>query len=101
MRPEIKQLIDLGPLPPEAKASLEYLREAEGLLGAIKKPVSDEEARKLVLLFGPPDSCYGFAWSLLHLIETAPSWPIADCLENPKNEWVASLRDRAIRGGLL
>ncbi|WGS87728.1 hypothetical protein [Methylomonas sp. UP202] len=101
MRPEIQQLIDLGPLPPEAEASLGYLREAEGLLRAIEKPLSDEEARNLISLFGPPDSCYGFAWSLLHLIETAPSWPMADCLENPKNEWVSSLRDRAVRRGFL
>lgn len=101
MRPEIQQLIDLGALPPEAEASLEYLRVAESLLRAIEKPVSDEEARGLISLFGPPDSCYGFAWSILHLIESAPSWPIADCLENPKNEWVASLRDRAVRGGFL
>jgi len=101
MRPEIQRLIDLGPLPAEAEASLEYLREAESLLRTIRKPVSNEEARALILLFGPSDSCYGFAWSLLHLIESAPGWPIADCLEKPKNEWVASLRDRAIRGGLL
>lgn len=101
MRPEIERLVQLGSLPPESEASLEYLREAEDLYRAIKRPVTDEEARALISLFGPPDSCFGLAWSVLHLIETAPSWPMIDCLQNPKNEWVASLRDRAVRGGLM
>ncbi|MDB6032726.1 MAG: hypothetical protein JWM16_3064, partial [Verrucomicrobiales bacterium] len=33
----------------------------------------------LVKVFGP-DDYYGLAWSLLHLIESAPGWPLADCL---------------------
>ena len=101
MRPEIVRLVQLGPFPPETVASLEYLREAEDLVLSIKKPVTDEEARALISLFGPADSCYGLAWSVLHLIESAPGWPMTACLENPKNEWVVSLRDRAVRGGLL
>jgi len=101
MRPEIERLVQLGPLPPEPAASIEYLREAEKLILAVSKPVTNEEARALVTLFGPPDSCYGLAWSVLHLIESAPGWPMVDCLENPNNEWVVSLRDRAVRGGLL
>ena len=76
MRPEIARLVQLGPFPPEPEASLEYLREAEDLILSIKKPVTDEEARALISLFGPPDSCYGLAWSVLHLVETAPGWPI-------------------------
>lgn len=101
MRTEIERLIRLGPFPPESEASLEFLREMEELIASIKKPVTNEEAKTLISLFEPPDSCYGLAWSVLHLIETAPSWPISNCLENPKNEWVLSLCERAIRGGLL
>lgn len=101
MRPEIERLVQLGPLPSEPAASIEYLREAEKLILAVSKPVTNEEARALVTLFGPPDSCYGLAWSVLHLIESALGWPMVDCLENPNNEWVVSLRDRAVRGGLL
>ncbi|MCQ8120015.1 hypothetical protein, partial [Methylomonas rosea] len=70
------------------------------LLLSVTKPVSNEEARALVKLFGP-DGCFGLAWSILHLIESAPSWPLTDCLVNSSNEWVALLRDRATRGGLL
>lgn len=100
MRPEIKRLVLLGPLPPEPEASLEHLRQLEALLRSVTKPVSNEEARALVKLFGP-DGCFGLAWSILHLIESAPGWPLADRLVDSSNEWVALLRDRAARGGLL
>ena len=100
MRPEITRLALLGRLPSESEASVEHLRQVEALLLSVSKPVSNDEARALVRLFGP-DSCYGLAWSMLHLIETAPGWPLADCLANLSNEWVLTLRDRAVRGGAL
>lgn len=54
----------------------------------------------MVSLFGQ-DSCFGLAWSLLHLIETSPNWPLSDVLSNCSNEWVLRLRDRAVAGGKL
>ena len=100
MRPEIKRLLLLGPLPSEEDASVDHLRLVEAELKSVTKPVADDEARAMVSLFGP-DDCFGVAWSFLHLIETAPGWPLADCLANLESEWVVSLRDRAVRGGLL
>lgn len=100
MRPEIKRLLLLGPLPSEDDASVDHLRLIEAELKSVTKPLTDDEARALVSLFGP-DSCFGVAWSFLHLVETAPGWPLPDCLANLENEWVVSLRDRAVRGGLL
>lgn len=100
MRPEINRLVLLGPLSPEPEASVEHLRQVEALLLSVTKPVSNEEARALVKLFGP-DGCFGLAWSILHLIESSPGWPLADCLVDSSDEWVALLRDRAARGGLL
>lgn len=100
MRPEINSLLRLGPLPAEGRASVERIHEIQTLLQSIARPVSDDEARALVSLFGP-DDCYGLAWTMLHLIETAPNWPLIDCLEVQGDEWVTSLRDRAARGGLL
>jgi hypothetical protein len=41
-------------------------------------------------LFGP-DDCFGLEWSLVGLVETAPGWPLADCLENTDNEWIQGL----------
>jgi hypothetical protein len=38
---------------------------------------------------------------MLHLIETAPGWPLTDGLVNLNNERVVTLRDRAVHGGVL
>ena len=100
MRPEINCLLLLGPLPSEDDATVDHLRMVEAELKSVTKPLTDDEARALVALFGP-DNCFGIAWSYLHLIETAPGWPIADSLTNLENVWVVSLRERAVRGGLL
>ena len=79
---------------------MELIREYENYYRAISRPVTDEEACALVGIFGD-DGCFGFASSLVHLIETAPNWPLEHCLTNTQNEWVAELRNRAIRGGLV
>jgi hypothetical protein len=65
----------------------ELLERYELFVTSIQKPVTDEEARILVGLFGP-DDCFGLEWSLVGLVETAPGWPLADCLENTDNEWI-------------
>ncbi|MEU0382903.1 hypothetical protein [Streptomyces chartreusis] len=50
---------------------IEVISETQRLLERIPKPVTDDEAQALATLFGP-DNCFGLAWTLLHLIETAP-----------------------------
>ncbi len=89
----------LGPLPAEREASVEQLKAYEVLLHGITKPITDEEARSVACLFGP-DGCFGLAWTLLHLVESAPGWPLQDCLASD-GEWTRQLRDRARRGGKL
>ena len=88
----------MGPLPGENEVSGAFLHQFHSLLELIRselseKPLTDDEARSLVGLFGIDDA-YGVAWSLLHLIETAPNWPIADGLEDTSNEWVDRLKRR-------
>jgi hypothetical protein len=100
MRDQIKQLGELGPLPDDRATDDEKLLKQEKLLGSIKAPVTDDEARVLVTLFGP-DDCFGMAWTLLHLVETAPGWPLVDALVNLDNQWIKRLRDSAIRAGRL
>ena len=100
MRKKVQELTKLGVLPSEDVATDDLLQAYKALLKSIKEPVSDEEARALVGLFGrTEDSCFGIAWSLLHLIETAPGWPLRDCLSNAGNAWVVRLQQRA--GGLV
>jgi hypothetical protein len=98
VRKEIEDINALGPLPPEAGADIALIEKYEKLYRAISKPVTDQEARILVKLFGP-DGCFGLASSIMHLIETAPGWPLDDCLTSLDNEWKVELRNRAIRGG--
>jgi hypothetical protein len=98
VRTEVGELEKLGPLPSEDEAKVAQLEKIEKLHQAIVKPITDDEARVLVELFGT-DGCYGVASSLMHLIETAPGWPLKECLQQLNNEWKIELRNRAIRGG--
>ncbi len=98
MRPMIAELVRLGPLPREDRAEVEHLNRFSEILEDIiqdakQRPLTDEEAKALVGLFGP-DECFGGAWTLLHLIEKAPGWPIEECLQDTSKEWVARLKRR-------
>jgi|SRR5215467_13636771 len=97
MRVEVIELGRLGALPPSDGAVAENLQELldkyQNLIMSINKPVTDEEARVLVTVFGP-DDCFGLVWRLVALVESAPGWPLADCLENASNEWIQMLRQR-------
>ena len=103
MRVEIKELERMGPLPsyktamqPDQLAKLErYTR----LIVSIQKPVTDDEARVLAGLFGP-DDCFELEETLVHLIESAPGWPMWDCLEDTSNEWIQTLRRRLQNAGI-
>lgn len=97
MRKEVQELVRMGPLPDCDTAYEEQLKVYENLLSRVSPPISDEEARSFVRLFGP-DECYGLAWTLLHLIESAPGWPLQDCFKDKSNEWTERLRLRAERG---
>jgi hypothetical protein len=108
MRQGIRDLLALGPFPPETSGNEdetfiypdELVDTYADLIGQIERPVTDDEARALITLFGP-DTFYGVAWSLLHTIETAPGWPLVDVLQDTANEWVARLRQRAENSGLV
>jgi hypothetical protein len=100
VRREIEEMKALGPLPSEDDPDLAVLKKYEELYRAIAQPVTDEEARILVELLGS-DGCFGLASSIMHLVESAPGWPLEDCLRDLTNEWKVELRNRAIRGGRL
>jgi|SRR6516162_5795408 hypothetical protein len=98
IRQMIVELVRLGPLPSEAQADVEHLKRFQEVVEEViqdskHRPLTNEETKALVGLFGA-DECFGGAWSLLHLIETAPSWPIEECMQNTSNEWVARLKRR-------
>lgn len=100
IRQEILELSSLGVLPSEDDATVELLTVYQELLHSIVVPITDEEAVALVTLFGS-DLCFGLGFSVMHLVETAPSWPIMKCLKNTENEWIVMLRDRLINAGYI
>ena len=93
MRTEMVELCKQGAFPHSAASSVEQVETYERLLGSITPPVTDDEARELVKLFGP-DDYYGLAWTLIHLTESSPSWPIKDCLKEDSNQLIAILQNR-------
>lgn len=90
----IKNLRELGRLPCSENIDPSTVEKYEGLLTKTKRPISDEEACVLVQVLGP-DDCFGLAWTLVHLIETAPGWPIECCLEKLPTTWVSIMKQRA------
>lgn len=76
IRPGVRDFVNLGTLPSERDEPTDALEEAVeragALLDLIERPVTDEEANALAECLGE-DLCFGLAWTLLHLIETAPS----------------------------
>jgi hypothetical protein len=103
MREEIEQLAKMGPLPSYRTAMREdqrkLLEEYALLIVSVQQPVTDEEARALASLFGP-DDCFGMEWTLVGLVESAPGWPLWDCLKNTNNEWIQMLRQRLENAGI-
>lgn len=93
VRPAVADFLAQGPLPDEDQPA-EAIEHAGDLLDRIERPVTDEEAAALATRFGP-DNCYGLAWSLLHLIETAPGLTADQYPADSENIWVRELRLRA------
>lgn len=95
MRQAVQQLLDLGPLKKPYGPPQYVLYRS--VIDATTKPLSDEEARAVIgLLPGDHGSYGGIAWDVLGLVESAPGWPMRDCL-NDSNPWLQQLRERAER----
>jgi hypothetical protein len=93
MQPAVKRLVQIGPLPSSNLAAVPVSQELQALLAKVQTPITDDEAIALARLFGR-DDCFGLAWSLLHLIETSPGWPIETALHGLNGEWIDRLRER-------
>ena len=95
MRAEVMQLIAKGRLP-DSKSSPRLIMEWQQALERIGAPLSNDEAAALTAVFPTSeDECFGLAWTLLHLIETAEDWPIEECLRDFANPWICRLRKAA------
>lgn len=101
IRPEVASFMSIGPLPKSRDADVEHvqrLTDADAL-AKITPPISKEEAIQLASAFGP-DDCFGLAWSLVHLIESAPDDAL-DAIPPSDNQWLVSLRRTAARSAAI
>jgi len=98
IRDAVRHLVALGPLPSESDdaTSEEHPQQLQDALERISGPVTDQEAELLLGVFGD-DGCCGLAWTLLHLIETAPHTPVHSAPPDSANEWIRDIWDRAQR----
>ena len=94
MQNAIIELKKLGSLPSSENPELDMLTKYQELITSINPPIDNEETIVLLDLFGS-DDCFGLAWTLVHLIETAPDWPLYERLTNMDNEWIVRLKTRA------
>lgn len=100
MRPEFRELLLLGQLPPEDDLDEDEASRFVIALDGLQSAPTAEEAVALVSILPPDDSTsLGLAWSVLHAIEAAPEWPIWSALDD-RNWWVTLLRRRCERAGL-
>jgi len=78
------------------------MARAVTLLDAVTHPVSPTEIQALLsLLPADGDPAQGLNWTILHIIEAAPSWPIWDFLRDDKHEWIETFRFRLKNGGIF
>jgi hypothetical protein len=102
IRDEVQALIAMGPLPSEKDVAAspnldDRVQQMQDAILSIVPPVTREEAVALLDTFGP-DSCFGLAWAVLHLIETTPGGiPIEKRPAATENEWIRFLWDRSHR----
>ena len=90
VRGVVATLAALGPLPTETEAftAAPDLDRWEELMGRVSQPLTDEEAYLLAACFPSDDSdAFGAAWTLVHLLESAPGWPAASALERAPRYW--------------
>lgn len=95
VREIVREFVELGPLP-DSLADEPVIARHQAALMRITRPVSVEEAAQLLGCFGP-DDCYGLAWTLLHLIESAPGGAPLAGPPDTSNEWLQRLWARAHR----
>jgi hypothetical protein len=70
------------------------IAECEALVRSISRPLNLAEAVALARVLGD-DNCFGLAWSLVHLIETAPGWGLEHIPEGG-GPWPSALRQRIL-----
>jgi hypothetical protein len=101
MQDAVTRLVAITPQLTDSldQASLEVV---EGLLNQLVSPLSDQEILALLsVLPANGDTAFGLNWTILHLIEAAPSWPIWAALKEQSHEWIRILLLRLENAGMV
>jgi|GEM_PF-4645011 len=93
MQPAVLRLKQLGPIRAEVENNEVWWRDWVEALDGLNTPVTDEEAIALAALFSDCEDRSTY-FTLVHVIETAPGWPIASILNLTGNEWIDVLKVR-------
>ncbi|MGA5118334.1 hypothetical protein [Streptomyces pseudogriseolus] len=99
MKPEVSTFVADGPLSDEETGEEAEIDRRARQLDAISRPLSLAEAEALAGCFGP-DDCYGLAWTMAHLIETAPG-PVPTPAPVPGGGAHARIHGWAVAAGLV
>jgi hypothetical protein len=101
MRDAVRQLVEKPGLILSDSAPIEAVEWAEELIASFERPAQNDEAVALLELLsrGDETSCFGLNGTILHFIETAPSWPIWPALKDAQGAWPERLRDRLANAG--
>ena len=85
----------LGQLPDESEdIEVGVLEEYQELLWSIAPPQEIEEAMVLTRLF-PKSACFGLDWTVLHILEKTPNWPLYEVIEAcSSDKWKSVLLER-------
>lgn len=90
VRDGVRAMHALGQLPTKVDALADgtALERWEALLAQTSGPLSDAEAALLAPLFPADDSdAFGLAWTLVHLLESAPSWANGELTQDIPAHW--------------
>ena len=101
MRGVVTTLVTMGRLPDEATADQADLDQRVALLDelGLVRPSRDEVLALLPLFPADDNTCFGLAWTLLHIIESSPDWPIWEALDDTSGEWAETLGIRLTNAG--
>ena len=101
VRAAVARVVALGELPDDTVVDdVDVWAAWEKAFDALERPATLAEAVALLDVFPASGSMsFGFCWSLLHFIETAPGWPARGVLDD-RSPWVVMLRRRCEAAGL-
>src|SRR3546814_14526571 len=92
LRCELFYRKSLGPVPSEARSVPEVARR-QTLIQSIAPPLALAYATALADVLGP-DNCFGLAWTVRHLLESAPGWSV-EHVPSGSSPLLDTLRGRA------